>query len=69
MKELSYEDFIAFSQKHYYIGGDAVVECWDRKTFDKYVSMFGPITMQKANEIIQECQQEEAEELALLFGE
>lgn len=47
-KAMTYEEFIEYAKKHYNKGGDGYVECWDRKTYDEYVEMFGPITRTKA---------------------
>lgn len=33
---LTYEELIDLAKKHYNDGGDGVVECWDRNTFDSY---------------------------------
>lgn len=42
-KPLSYDEVIALAKEHYAKGGDGVYECWDRRVYDEYVSMFGPI--------------------------
>lgn len=43
-KALSYEELIKYAKEHYTKGGDGIYECWDQRTFDDYVKMFGPIT-------------------------
>lgn len=47
-KGLTYEELIEYGENYYNRGGDSVVECWDRRTYDEYVSMFGPITKREA---------------------
>lgn len=47
-KALTYEELMEYAKKHYNRGGDATYECWDEKTFNEYVEMFGPITKRKA---------------------
>ena len=47
-KAMTYEELIEYAEKHYNKGGDSVVECWDKKTFDIYVKEFGPITKRRA---------------------
>lgn len=47
-KGMTFEELQAYAQAHYNRGGDSVVECWDSKTYDEYVEMFGPITKRKA---------------------
>ena len=37
-KGLSYEEFIALANEHYENGGNAIVKCWDRITFNEYIS-------------------------------
>ena len=43
-KGLSYEELMDLALKNYDKGGDATYECWDEKTFNMYVEMFGPMT-------------------------
>ena len=50
-KALTYEELIDYAKKYYNRGGDGVYECWDRRTFDEYVSQFGPITKAEAREM------------------
>ena len=50
-KELTYEELMALAKEHYNEGGDQTYECWDEKTFNEYVSMFGPMTKKKALEM------------------
>lgn len=47
-KGMGYDEFIDYAQKHYNKGGDAYVECWDRKQFDYFVKNFGEITKRRA---------------------
>ena len=48
VKALSYQEFMDLSKQYYLKGGDGYYECWDEKTFDEYVKMFGGITKSKA---------------------
>lgn len=50
-KAMSYEELMAYVLKHYNRGGDATYECWDERTFNEYVALFGPITKRKALEM------------------
>ena len=45
---MTYEELMALALKHYNEGGDGVYECWDRRTFDEYVSIHGKITREDA---------------------
>lgn len=47
-KVLNYEELIEYAKKYYEQGGDGVYECWDERTYNSYVEMFGPITKSKA---------------------
>lgn len=47
-KVLDYQEFMDLSRQYYSKGGDGYYECWDEKTFDEYVKMFGGITKSKA---------------------
>ena len=47
-KALTYSELMDYALKHYDKGGDATYECWDERTFNDYVAMFGPITKAKA---------------------
>lgn len=47
-KALNYQEFMDLSRQYYSKGGDGYYECWDKKTFDEYVKMFGDITKSKA---------------------
>ena len=49
---VTYKELIALARKHYDKGGDGIVECWDRRTFDTYVEMFGPISKRCAMRLI-----------------
>ena len=53
-KGLTFEEFMALAKQHYERGGDAYVECWDRKTFDEYVGNWGNITRRKALKMFDE---------------
>ena len=53
-KALTYEELIDYAKKYYNRGGDGVYECWDRRTFDEYVSQFGPITKKIAREMFRD---------------
>ena len=47
-KALTFEELQAYAQQHYNRGGDAIVECWDRRTYNEYLELFGPITKRDA---------------------
>lgn len=47
-KGLTYEELMEYAKKHYNKGGDATYECWDERTYNDYVNMFGAITKRKA---------------------
>lgn len=47
-KGLTYQELMEYAKKHYAKGGDTIFECWDEKTFNEYVQMFGEITKRKA---------------------
>ena len=47
-KILNYQEFMDLSKQYYLKGGDGYYECWDEKTFNEYVKMFGEITKSKA---------------------
>ena len=51
-KAITYEEFQKLGRKHYNEGGDAIVECWDQKSFNNYCEEFGPMTEAKALDII-----------------
>lgn len=51
-KFLTYEELIELAKKNYNKGGDGVVECWDKNTFNEYIKMFGGITKRVAMQII-----------------
>lgn len=50
-KALSYKELIDYAKAHYTKGGDGVYECWDERTYNEYVELFGPITKRKALEM------------------
>ena len=68
-KALTYEEFIALAKENYTKGGDAAVECWDKKVFDDYVKMFGTITRTKAFQMFSQWIDEEKERKAMMFSE
>jgi hypothetical protein len=45
---LTYQEFMSLSKQYYTKGGDGYYECWDERTFNEYVKMFGAITKRKA---------------------
>ena len=45
---LTFEELWELAQKYYTKGGDSIVECWDKNTFNDYVKEFGPITKKDA---------------------
>ena len=47
-KGLTYDELMALALENYDRGGDQTYECWDEKTFNLYVSMFGAMTKRKA---------------------
>lgn len=47
-KGLTYEELMEYAKQHYNKGGDSVYECWDERTYNEYVEMFGEITKRKA---------------------
>lgn len=61
-KALTFKEFMAISQEHYYEGGDGFVECWDEKTFNQYNDLFGIITKSAALKMIK---QQYADELSI----
>ncbi len=68
-KAMTYEEFITYAKENYNSGGDVAVECWDKKTFDMYVEMFGPITKSVARKTFRDWKNEEKEQEAMMFGE
>lgn len=50
-KALTYEELIEYAKQHYNKGGDGIYECWDERTFNEYVEMFGGITKRDALEM------------------
>ena len=68
-KALTYEEFIALAKENYTKGGDAAVECWDKKVFDGYVKTFGTITRTKALWMFSQWMDEEKERKAMMFSE
>lgn len=47
-KYITYDELMKLAMRHYNEGGDAIYECWDQRTFDDYVAMFGPMTKAQA---------------------
>lgn len=47
-KALTFEELQTLALKNYNNGGDAIVECWDKQTYDFYVKEFGCITEKTA---------------------
>ena len=43
-KSLIWKEFYKLALRNYENGDDGIVECWDERTFNEYVSEFGPIT-------------------------
>ena len=50
-KAMTYEEFMDYAKAHYCKGGDTVCECWDRRDFNEYVELFGPMTKRAALEM------------------
>ena len=50
-KGMTYEELLDYAKQHYNKGGDGIYECWDERTFNEYVSLFGPITKRGALEM------------------
>ena len=55
---MTYEELTTYAMEHYDEGGDVIVECWDKKTFDFYVKEFGKITKAKADKMFAEWKDE-----------
>ena len=53
-ENLSFGELKSIAKDKYNEGGDGVYECWDQKTFDDYVQMFGPVSRKTVRHII--CQ-------------
>ena len=49
---MNYNEFMAYAQKNYNNGGDAIVECWEEKQFDEYVAECGPMTKERADDLM-----------------
>ena len=49
---MDYNEFMAYAQKNYNKGGDAIVECWEEKQFDEYVAECGPMTKEHADALM-----------------
>ena len=47
-KAMTYNEFMDYAKKHYNKGGDGYFECWDVRTFNEYVELFGEITKRTA---------------------
>ena len=53
MKALTWKEFYKLALHNYENGGDGIVECWDEKTFNEYVTEFGPITEKVAHNMFE----------------
>lgn len=51
---MTYEELMEFALAHYEEGGDGVYECWDRRTYNEYITEFGAITKEKALKMFEE---------------
>ena len=51
---MTYEELMEFALAHYEEGGDGVYECWDRRTYNEYVTELGAITEEKALKMFEE---------------
>ena len=49
---MNYQEFMAYAKKNYNNGGDAIVECWDEKQFNEYVAECGPMTKERADDLM-----------------
>ena len=49
---MNYKEFMAYAQKNYNKGGDAIVECWEEKQFDEYVAECGRMTKERADALM-----------------
>lgn len=51
---ITYDEFIELAKANYTKGGDSFYECWDERTFNDYVKMFGPVTEKKALQMFED---------------
>lgn len=58
---ITYGRFIELARANYTKGGDSFYECWDERTFNDYVKMFGPVTEKKALNMFKDNAEVEAE--------
>ena len=49
---MNYNEFMDYAQKNYNKGGDAIIECWDEKQFNEYVAECGPMTKDRADDLM-----------------
>lgn len=49
---LSFGELKSLAKDKYSEGGDGIYECWDQRTFDEYVKMFGPVSRNKADQLV-----------------
>lgn len=61
MEILTYDAFIELAKANYTRGGDSFVECWDERTFNEYVELFGSLTRKKALKMFKDNASVEAE--------
>lgn len=45
---LTYNELMELAKQNYNKGGDGVFECWDERTYNEYVELFGAITKRGA---------------------
>jgi len=48
---MTFDELIEYARQNYNKGGDGVVECWDKRTFDDYVAECGAMTKTKARQL------------------
>ena len=49
---VTFEQMQKIARKNYNRGGDGIVECWDRTSFNIYVDEFGPLTYKDVMDMI-----------------
>lgn len=49
---ISFGELKTLAKEKYAEGGDGIYECWDQRTFDDYVRMFGPMSRSRADQLI-----------------
>jgi hypothetical protein len=50
-KAMTFDELMDYAMRNYDKGGDGVVECWDKTTFDAYVRECGDMTKTKARQL------------------